>query len=192
VFTEYRDTQRWLYERPDRRRDPAERIAQLYGGQDQDERSTSSRCFQESPHVDPVRILLATDAASEGSTSSPLSRLLHWEIPVEPNRLEQRNGRIDRHASTHLRWMFSISSGRLGRREPARQPSGPGEQSMRIVADDTDTGASALEDELYFLYVAAKKVDQIREDLGQRGRGNRGPDRAEDARPSGPTGRAPT
>ena len=37
------------------------------------------------------------------------------------------------------------------------------------LLDDTDTGASALEDELYFLYVAAKKVDQIREDLGSAG-----------------------
>ena len=48
--------------------------------------------------MDPVRILLATDAASEGINLQPhCHRLLHWEIPWNPNRLEQRNGRIDRH-----------------------------------------------------------------------------------------------
>ena len=45
-----------------------------------------------------MRILLATDAASEGiNLQAHCHRLLHWEIPWNPNRLEQRNGRIDRH-----------------------------------------------------------------------------------------------
>ena len=51
VFTEYRDTQRWLYERLIGGGIPAERIAQLYGGQDQDEREHIKSVFQESPHV---------------------------------------------------------------------------------------------------------------------------------------------
>ena len=98
VFTEYRDTQRWLYERLIGGGIPAERIAQLYGGQDVAERENIKSVFQESPQLDPVRILLATDAASEGiNLQAHCHRLLHWEIPWNPNRLEQRNGRIDRH-----------------------------------------------------------------------------------------------
>ncbi len=50
------------------------------------------------PHTASVRILLATDAASEGiDLQNHCSRLIHYEIPWNPNRLEQRNGRIDRH-----------------------------------------------------------------------------------------------
>ena len=45
-----------------------------------------------------MRILLATDAASEGiNLQNHCSKLIHFEIPWNPNRMEQRNGRIDRH-----------------------------------------------------------------------------------------------
>ena len=44
-----------------------------------------------------MRILLATDTASEGIDLQRHCRLMvHAEIPFNPNRLEQRNGRIDR------------------------------------------------------------------------------------------------
>ena len=57
-----------------------------------------SRAFQTAPNISPVRILLATDAASEGlDLQNFCSRLIHYEIPWNPNRMEQRNGRIDRH-----------------------------------------------------------------------------------------------
>jgi superfamily II DNA or RNA helicase len=153
VFTEYRDTQRWLHERLIGAGFAKEQIAQLYGGQDEDEREYIKSVFQESPDLDPVRILLATDAASEGiNLQAHCHRLLHWEIPWNPNRLEQRNGRVDRHG------------------QPAREvdvfhfvPKGWEHAGGGADAD------GSLEDELYFLYVAARKVDQIREDLGSAG-----------------------
>ena len=151
VFTEYRDTQRWLHERLIGGGIPAERIAQLYGGQDQAEREHIKSVFQESPRLDPVRILLATDAASEGiNLQAYCHRLLHWEIPWNPNRLEQRNGRIDRHGqhAAEVDVFHFVPAGWENTTTPA---------------------GSALEDELHFLYVAAKKVDQIREDLGSAG-----------------------
>src|ERR1700709_807673 len=44
------------------------------------------------------RFLLAPDAAAEGlNLQNHCYRLIHYEIPWNPNRLEQRNGRIDRH-----------------------------------------------------------------------------------------------
>lgn len=97
VFTEYRDTKRWLFERLIGAGYPAEWIAQLYGGQDQDEREHVKAVFQDDPSLYPVRILMATDATSEGiNLQNHCHRLLHWEIPWNPNRPEQRNGRIDR------------------------------------------------------------------------------------------------
>jgi superfamily II DNA/RNA helicase len=53
---------------------------------------------EERAQEDPVRVLLATDAASEGISLQRQCHLLaHAEIPWNPNRLEQRNGRVDRH-----------------------------------------------------------------------------------------------
>jgi superfamily II DNA or RNA helicase len=151
VFTEYRDTQRWLYERLIGGGIPADRIAQLYGGQDLAEREHIKAVFQEAPELDAVRILLATDAASEGiNLQAHCHRLLHWEILWNPNRLEQRNGRIDRHGqhAPEVDVFHFVPAGW----EDAASPPG-----------------SALDDELYFLYFAVKKVDQIREDLGSAG-----------------------
>ena len=164
VFTEYRDTQRWLYERLIGGGIPAERIAQLYGGQDQAEREHIKSVFQESPDLDKVRVLLATDAASEGiNLQAHCYRLLHWEIPWNPNRLEQRNGRIDRHGQ-------HAASVEVFHFVPAGWESADSPAAVRVQQPgDADDDTSALDDELYFLYVAARKVDQIREDLGSAG-----------------------
>jgi superfamily II DNA or RNA helicase len=164
VFTEYRDTQRWLHERLIGGGIPAERIAQLYGGQDQAEREHIKSVFQESPDLDKVRILLATDAASEGiNLQAHCHRLVHWEIPWNPNRLEQRNGRIDRHGqhAASVEVFHFVPAGWEGADASAvRRQHG---------ASDSGDDTSALDDELYFLYVAARKVEQIREDLGSAG-----------------------
>lgn len=150
IFTEYRDTQRWLYEQLLAAGYRKEQIAQLYGGQDPQEREHVKNVFTESLELDPVRVLLATDAASEGiNLQRHCHRLLHWEIPWNPNRLEQRNGRIDRHgqrASQVDVWHFV--------------PAG---------WEQVDFTDGSLEDELAFLRLAAEKVEAIRTDLGSAG-----------------------
>ena len=168
VFTEYRDTQRWLHERLIGAGLPAERIALLYGGQDEGERERIKAVFQESPDLDPVRILIATDAASEGiNLQAYCHQLLHWEIPWNPNRLEQRNGRIDRHGqhATEVEVFHFVPAGWESAAPPAASASSAG----ALLTGEDDAGANTLEDELHFLYVAAKKVEQIREDLGSAG-----------------------
>ena len=66
-----------------------------------DDRERIKAAFQAHPAESPVRILLATDAASEGiDLQNHCSRLIHYEIPWNPNRMEQRNGRLDRHGQT--------------------------------------------------------------------------------------------
>ncbi|MGT2486060.1 helicase-related protein [Methylobacterium oryzae CBMB20] len=55
------------------------------------------RAFNADPREEPVRILLCTDAAREGlNLQSHCADLLHFDLPWNPARLEQRNGRIDR------------------------------------------------------------------------------------------------
>ncbi len=60
---------------------------------------------------DPVRILLATDAASEGLNLQETARyLLHFDCPWNPSRLEQRNGRLDRHGQARDVYIFHFTS----------------------------------------------------------------------------------
>ncbi|MDW9650159.1 helicase [Sinorhizobium meliloti] len=98
LFTEYRTTQQWMHEILAAQDFGGERLALIYGGMDPKEREAVKAAFQASPSESPVRILLATDAASEGiDLQNHCHLLIHLEIPYNPNVMEQRNGRIDRH-----------------------------------------------------------------------------------------------
>lgn len=149
IFTEYRATQNWLLDLLAARGFNAqERLLTLYGGMASDEREAVKAAFQAGPEVSPVRILLATDAASEGiDLQNHCHQLIHIEIPWNPNRLEQRNGRVDRHGQKHAVQIYHFVA--------------EGYQTAR----ERDT----LEADLEFLLRAAQKVEQIREDLGKVG-----------------------
>lgn len=98
LFTEYRATQQWMQEILVANGFGGDRLALIYGGMDPKEREDVKAAFQASPSVSPVRILLATDAASEGiDLQNHCHLMIHLEIPYNPNVMEQRNGRIDRH-----------------------------------------------------------------------------------------------
>ena len=96
VFTEYKTTLDYLLVRLREDLDSPVRVLRLFGGMDDDEREGIRAAFNDPD--DPARILLATDAASEGLNLQETARyLLHYDIPWNPARLEQRNGRLDRH-----------------------------------------------------------------------------------------------
>jgi ERCC4-related helicase len=98
LFTEYRATQQWMQETLTSHGFGAERLGLIYGGMDPKERESVKAAFQANPSDSPVRILLATDAASEGiDLQNHCHLMIHLEIPYNPNVMEQRNGRIDRH-----------------------------------------------------------------------------------------------
>lgn len=110
IFTEYKTTLDYLVNRlnTDYGTEPGS-ICQLYGGMTEDEREAVKRAFND-PDA-PVRILVATDAASEGLNLQHTARLLmHYEIPWNPSRLEQRNGRIDRHGQSRDVTIFHFTS----------------------------------------------------------------------------------
>ncbi len=147
VFTEYRDTQRWLQNLLDAAGLAGDRLKLLYGGMDAEERERIKAAFQSDPVNDPVRILLATDTASEGiDLQNHCYRMIHVEIPFNPNRLEQRNGRIDRHGqpNSEVNIYHFVGSGYEGK-------------------------AGSFERDLEFLYRAALKIETIRNDLGTAG-----------------------
>ncbi len=98
LFTEYRTTHQWMQQILASHGFGSERLGLLHGGLSQEEREPIKAAFQASPQDSPVRILLATDAASEGiDLQNHCNLLIHLEIPYNPNVMEQRNGRIDRH-----------------------------------------------------------------------------------------------
>lgn len=97
VFTEYLDTLHYLQGLFEER-GWSERVEVMTGAMSMGDRRRVNERFQTSPVEEPVRILLGTDAASEGLNLQKYCRyLVHYEIPWNPNRMEQRNGRIDRH-----------------------------------------------------------------------------------------------
>ena len=60
-------------------------------------RKEIQRRFNTDPARDPLRILIATDAAREGlNFQAHCTDLFHFDLPWNPGRIEQRNGRIDR------------------------------------------------------------------------------------------------
>ena len=74
-----------------------ERIGVFSGATGSDRREEIKRAFNADPDVEPLRVLICTDAAREGiNLQSYCSDLLHFDLPWNPSRLEQRNGRIDR------------------------------------------------------------------------------------------------
>lgn len=101
IFTEYGDTKRYLRTLLNAATDDTdlgdERIMELHGGMSDDLREEVQRAFNSPPEKHPVRILLATDAAREGvNLQGHCADLVHFDVPWNPARIEQRNGRIDR------------------------------------------------------------------------------------------------
>ena len=101
IFTEYEDTRRWLQrhlegaiQHSDMARD---RIAVFTGSTSRDKREEIKIAFNKEPTDHPLRILIATDAAREGiNLQRHCHDLFHFDLPWNPSRLDQRNGRIDR------------------------------------------------------------------------------------------------
>jgi hypothetical protein len=102
VFTENREgTKRYLKEILEQAIEttysPDDRIQVIDGLTSGARRKEIQRRFNADPAKDPLRILLATDAAREGlNFQAHCTDLFHFDLPWNPGRIEQRNGRIDR------------------------------------------------------------------------------------------------
>ena len=101
IFTEYDDTKRYLVQQLQAALagsdDADRRIEIFHGPTPPQKRDEIKRAFNMDPARHPVRILVATDAAREGlNLQAHCSNLFHFDVPWNPSRMEQRNGRIDR------------------------------------------------------------------------------------------------
>ena len=101
IFTEYEDTRRYIERclgEAIARSDQADaRIATFTGVTSRQRREEIKHTFNTEPSTHPLRILIATDAAREGlNLQRHCHDLYHFDLPWNPSRLDQRNGRIDR------------------------------------------------------------------------------------------------
>lgn len=101
IFTEYEDTKRYLLHQLRLAIEGTElaefRIEVFHGPTPPEKREAIKRAFNLPPREHPLRILIATDAAREGlNLQAHCWHLFHFDVPWNPARLEQRNGRIDR------------------------------------------------------------------------------------------------
>jgi len=93
IFTEHRDTLNYLIARIGNLLGQPETVVSIHGGVNRDDR----RKIQEAFRFDPaVLILVATDAAGEGVNLQNANLMVNYDLPWNPNRLEQRFGRIHR------------------------------------------------------------------------------------------------
>ncbi len=92
LFTEHRDTLNYL-ERKIKTMQGAEAVVIIHGGMARENRMNAQESFRHDPTV---QILLATDAAGEGINLQRAHLMVNYDLPWNPNRLEQRFGRIHR------------------------------------------------------------------------------------------------
>ncbi|MGW5637807.1 helicase-related protein [Streptomyces sp. NPDC003832] len=93
VFTEHRDTLGYLRARIGALLGSADAVRTIHGGVGRPERRQITEEFTKNPDV---RILLATDAAGEGLNLQAAHLMINYDLPWNPNRIEQRFGRIHR------------------------------------------------------------------------------------------------
>jgi superfamily II DNA or RNA helicase len=93
IFTEHRDTLSYLSERLRALIGRDEAIVEIHGAMGRDERRRAQESFTQDVKTE---ILLATDAAGEGINLQRAHLMVNYDLPWNPNRLEQRFGRIHR------------------------------------------------------------------------------------------------
>ncbi len=140
VFTEYAATLDWIAGVL-RQRGYKDVLETIQGSTPVEQRELIRARFTESPDKHPVRVLLATDSAGEGiDLQSHCHRLVNFDIPFNPSRLEQRIGRIDRYGQTKNPEIYHFK---------------PLASSSTYAAD------------MEFMAIIARKVGTATQDLGQ-------------------------
>lgn len=105
IFTEHRDTLKYLLDRITGLLGKPEAIVTIHGGTNRDERRKNQEEFRNNPDV---MVLIATDAAGEGVNLQNANLMINYDLPWNPNRLEQRFGRIHRIGQTEVCHLWNI------------------------------------------------------------------------------------
>jgi SNF2 family DNA or RNA helicase len=105
IFSEHRDTLNYLHERIAGVLGNRDAIVTIHGGTHRDERRKIQAMFRSDPDV---RVLVATDAAGEGVNLQQANLMVNYDLPWNPNRLEQRFGRIHRIGQTEVCHLWNL------------------------------------------------------------------------------------
>lgn len=107
IFTEHRDTLNYLCTKIRTLLGREEAVVTIHGGMLRDERRKVETLFKQDKDV---RILIATDAAGEGINLQRAHLMINYDLPWNPNRLEQRFGRIHRIGQTEVCHLWNLVS----------------------------------------------------------------------------------
>jgi superfamily II DNA or RNA helicase len=105
IFSEHRDTLNYLHAKIAGVLGSADSIITIHGGTHRDERKKSQALFRSDPAT---RVLIATDAAGEGVNLQCAHLMVNYDLPWNPNRLEQRFGRIHRIGQTEVCHLWNL------------------------------------------------------------------------------------
>ena len=105
IFTEHKDTLHYLVERISGLIGIPESVVSIHGGTNRDDRRKIQEEFRNNPDV---LIMVATDAAGEGVNLQNANLMVNYDLPWNPNRLEQRFGRIHRIGQTEVCHLWNI------------------------------------------------------------------------------------
>ena len=105
IFTEHRDTLNYLAVKIRGLIGNEEAVVMIHGGVKREERRKVQEMFRNDPAV---RVLVATDAAGEGVNLQNANLMVNYDLPWNPNRLEQRFGRIHRIGQTEVCHLWNM------------------------------------------------------------------------------------
>ena len=105
IFTEHRDTLNYLQGRIATLLGRPNSVVTIHGGMGREERMKAQESFRHDPEV---QVLLATDAAGEGINLQRAHLMVNYDLPWNPNRLEQRFGRIHRIGQTEVCHLWNL------------------------------------------------------------------------------------
>jgi SNF2 family DNA or RNA helicase len=105
IFTEHRDTLNYLVQRITTLLGRNEAVVCIHGGMGREDRLKAQEAFRHDPQV---QVLIATDAAGEGINLQRAHLMVNYDLPWNPNRLEQRFGRIHRIGQTEVCHLWNL------------------------------------------------------------------------------------
>jgi SNF2 family DNA or RNA helicase len=105
IFSEHRDTLNYLHKKISDVLGNPDAVLTIHGGTHRDERRKRQALFRSDPDV---RVLIATDAAGEGVNLQNANLMVNYDLPWNPNRLEQRFGRIHRIGQTEVCHLWNL------------------------------------------------------------------------------------
>ncbi len=108
VFTEHRDTLNYLEQRITTLLGRNEAVVCIHGGMGRQDRTKAQESFRHDPEVN---VLLATDAAGEGINLQRAHLMVNYDLPWNPNRIEQRFGRIHRIGQREVCHLWNLVAG---------------------------------------------------------------------------------